>query len=104
METERIPALFGVTGVRDISEVTTGHINRTFLVTADGGRYVLQSLNRSVFPRPEAVMANIAQTEAALAGRTDIAVPHFLTCGGRNYADTGGEIWRIYAYCEGSAC
>lgn len=104
METERIPALFGVTGVRDISEVTTGHINRTFLVTADGGRYVLQSLNRGVFLRPEAVMANIAQTEAALVGRTDIAVPHFLTCGGRNYADTGGEIWRIYAYCEGSAC
>lgn len=104
MQAERIAELFGVTGISDITEVAAGHINRTFIVTADGGRYVLQELNRTVFRHPEAVMANIAQTEAALKNCTDIAVPHFLDCGGRNYAVTDGGIWRMYVYCEGSSC
>ena len=104
MQIERIAALFGAAGVSDVTEVTAGHINRTFIVTADGGRYVLQELNRGVFSSPETVMANIAQTEAALKNCTDICVPHFLDCGDRNYISADGKIWRMYAYCEGSPC
>ena len=104
MEIEHIAALFGVSGICGVSEVGTGHINRTFTVKADIGRYVLQSLNRSVFTRPEAVMSNIAQVEAAFADCTDVRVPHFLTCGDRNFIDADDEIWRMYAYCEGSPC
>jgi hypothetical protein len=102
MRTEQLPELFGVTGVTGVIEVGTGHINRTFLVTAAAGRYILQSLNRSVFTSPETVMANIAQTEQAFSGCPDVRVPHFLTCGGMNYASADGEIWRMYAYSEGS--
>ena len=86
------------------SEVGTGHINRTLLVTAESRRYVLQALNCGVFPRPEAVMSNIAQVEAAFADCADVTVPHYLTCRGKNYAEADGEIWRMYAYCEGSPC
>ena len=104
MQAEQIAALFGVSDILDVCEVAAGHINRTLIVTADGGRYVLQELNRGVFRVHEAVMANIAQTEAALKNCTDISVPHFLDCGGRNYAEADEEIWRMYAYCEGSPC
>lgn len=104
MDIERIAALFGVTGICGISEVGTGHINRTFIVTAESGRYVLQSLNRSVFSRPEAVMSNIAQIGAVFADCEDVRVPRFLACNGRNYAESDGEIWRMYAFCKGSAC
>ena len=104
MQTEHIAAMFGITGVCGVSEVSTGHINRTLLVTAESGRYVLQALNRGVFPRPEAVMSNIAQVEAAFADCADVTVPHYLTCRGKNYAEADGEIWRMYAYCEGSPC
>ena len=104
MRTEQLPELFGVTGVTGISEVGTGHINRTFLVTCGGQRYVLQSLNREVFRSPETVMANIAQVEQAFSGSIDVTVPHFLTCDGRNYASDCDEIWRMYAYCESAPC
>ncbi|SEL04335.1 Predicted kinase, aminoglycoside phosphotransferase (APT) family [Ruminococcus sp. YRD2003] len=103
MEIERIAVLFGVAGICGISEVVTGHINRTYIVTAESGRYVLQSLNHSVFPRPEAVMSNIAQVAAAFADQNDVRVPHFLTCNGRNFAESDGDIWRMYAFCEDSA-
>ncbi len=104
MQAEQTAALFGVSGITDVCEVAAGHINRTLIVTADGVRYVLQELNRTVFRDPKAVMSNIAQTEAALQNCTDISVPHFPDCGGRNYAEADGGIWRMYAYCEGSPC
>ena len=104
METDKIPALFGATGIREICKVKTGHINRTFIVTSDSGKYVLQSLNRKAFPDPEAVMSNIRQVEAEFRNCTDIDVPHFLSCGDKNFARADGDIWRMYNYCEGSPC
>ena len=104
MRIEQIPELFGVKGATGIDEVSTGHINRTFIVTCGGQRYVLQSLNRGVFRLPETVMANIAQVGQAFSGSREVTVPHFLTCDGRNYATDGDEIWRMYAYCESAPC
>lgn len=85
-------------------ELTDGHINRTFLIERAGELYVLQTLNGKVFPSPEAVMHNIAQVEKAFAGAEDccIAIPGYMSCGERNYAEYGGNIWRMYPYVGGS--
>ncbi len=86
-----------------------GHINRTFLVRTDAGRrYILQRVNRQVFPDPVGVMENVTAVIAFLAekapggfGRLRL-VP---TREGAPYAlDGAGEVWRAYDYVEGGVC
>lgn len=60
----------------------------------------MQSLNREIFKNPEIVMNNISLTERAFKSEKNIAVPHYLSCNGRNYAEYNGEIWRICQYIE----
>ena len=102
MELCRIPQLFGVEGGCSIAPLKTGHINSTYKVTAAGGVYILQSLNRTIFRRPEDVMANISSVQQAFesSGCNMAAVPEYLISDGRNYAETDGEFWRMYRYIE----
>lgn len=79
-----------------------GHIHTSFLV-ADGvaaPRWLLQQVNRRVFPEPEAVMRNI---ELVLAGAAalpgaGIALPTLLrTPAGDGWVhDDAGELWRLW--------
>jgi len=105
MDIHKIPTLFGLTEASELTELTVGHINRTFLAVCDGEKYILQFLNRSVFCRPEAVMGNISRIEEAFAGAGDsfTAVPHFIACGDKNYAAADGELWRMYRYITAAA-
>ncbi len=100
MEVHMIPTLFGLPEASQLTELNKGHINRTFLAVCGGESFILQSLNRSVFRAPEAVMDNISRIEAAFAMSHDntAAVPHFLTCGSGNFFCSDGELWRIYPY------
>lgn len=100
VELRSIPPLFGIESSCIILPMSSGHINSTYHVSGTEGEFVLQSLNRSVFRGPEAVMGNIAAVERAFSGSEDICVPAFLTSGGRNFAEYGGEIWRMYPFAE----
>ncbi|MCM1528576.1 MAG: aminoglycoside phosphotransferase family protein [Alistipes sp.] len=100
MELRKIAERFGLAGISDISEVRSGHINKTCRVTCSSGQYILQSLNRTIFPEPEIIMRNISRIEEAFRGEEIIAIPHYLSCGDQNYAELDGEIWRIYPYIE----
>lgn len=105
MDIRYIPQLFGLPSASELTELSSGHINRTFLAVCGGERYVLQSLNRAVFHAPEAVMDNISRIERTFSetGSTETAVPHFIACGDKNYAEAEGEVWRIYKYISASA-
>ena len=104
MDIHAISALFGIP-VAEYTQIATGHINRTFLVTSHTGeRYILQSLNREVFLSPENVMWNISAIETAFKGEKSVAVPRFMHCSGRNYAEYCGEIWRMYPYVPDNEC
>ncbi|MCR4638925.1 aminoglycoside phosphotransferase family protein [Ruminococcus sp.] len=103
MDIHNIPQLFGLPEASQLTELNKGHINRTFLAICGGEKYILQSLNRDVFYAPEAVMDNISRIEAAFAAENDIAVPHFIACGDKNYAVADGELWRIYRYIAATA-
>lgn len=105
MDIRNIPTLFGLPEAEKLTELNKGHINRTFLAVCGGESFILQSLNRSVFRTPEAVMDNISRIEAAFtkADCSEFTVPHFIAFGDKNYAVANEEIWRIYSYITATA-
>lgn len=108
MDVRGIIALFGIEDVVSVRNLKSGHINRTFLAECTSGeKYVLQSLNGDVFANPEAVMSNIGKITSVIAKNNgcDVKVPEYiLTADGKNYAESGGEIYRLYRYTEPCQC
>ncbi len=91
----------------------SGHINGTNLITVQtpqGGtkRYILQTINGDVFPKPEQVIENIAKVteflhEKGLGGRQVLnMIP--ARDGHLRYWDTSGLCFRMYDFIEGSVC
>lgn len=91
-----------------------GHINDTYLLTysLDDGqikRYILQRMNKGIFPKPEEVMENIVGVTTYLqkiirenGGDTERETLNvILTKDGKPYyEDAQGEFWRAYKYIE----
>ena len=100
--------------VTDVKVCGNGHINSTYIITAEGGkRYVLQILNTAIFKDPVGVMNNIvAVTDHIRAGlaaagedtqRGTMRV--VLTKDGANgFTDPAGRFWRAYDFVEGTVC
>ena len=93
-----------------LEENRSGHINSTYFVNSEGGRFVLQRINKSVFTRPEEVMANIAAVTSHIKNKLieegkDPArgVLDFLDSdtGANFFVDGDGEYWRAYRYIDG---
>ena len=95
--------------VVDVIPMTSGNINRTFMVTADvdGGfkKYVFQRINTFVFKQPKYIMSNIDYVTEHIAekiknsGLNPESVMHFLKkADGINYVDDGDGFWRAYEY------
>ena len=85
-----------------------GHINSTFLATAENGkRYLLQAINTDIFRNPEGVMENIARVSAHLFAkegdrrRVMTAVP---ARDGGYLCRAEGKTWRVLDYVEDSLC
>ena len=92
------PALPGHGTKCRVRPLAAGHINDTYIVDgAAKGRFLLQRLNRAVFPRPEAVMRNLAKALAHEGGR--FLVGPVATAQGRQFAtDTRGDCWRVFPF------
>lgn len=95
---------FGLPRFSEVSELSSGHINKTYLCKCGGKKYILQTLNREVFVCPENVMENISAIESAFSryGGGSVSVPHYLTADGANFVEADGEIYRMYSYTESS--
>jgi len=97
-----------------IAPYGNGHINDTFCVSVEAGearpaRYILQRLNRYVFPCAENVMDNIARVTAYLREKIEAAGGdpdrETLTLvktidGGDYYVDADNGLWRAYLFIE----
>ena len=100
--------------VADVKICGNGHINSTYIVTAENGkRYILQILNTAIFTDPVGVMNNIVAVtdhiRAGLARAGEDAERGTMrvirTTDGRNgYADAEGRFWRAYDFVEGTVC
>jgi Ser/Thr protein kinase RdoA (MazF antagonist) len=100
--------------VTDLKVCGNGHINSTYIITAESGkRYILQILNTAVFRDPVGVMNNIAAvTDHIRAGLAKAGedtergtMRVVLTKDGANgYTDPEGRFWRAYDFVEGTVC
>jgi Ser/Thr protein kinase RdoA (MazF antagonist) len=98
----------------DISHVTTGNINKTFLVTLNGAEakhFILQRINTDVFTQPELVMRNIRVfsdhvrarlTKNPLPENRHWEVPRVLhTPNGQDFwVAPDGSFWRAISFVE----
>ena len=95
--------------VASVSQIKSGHINETYLVTTDeDSRYILQWINRYVFPNVEAIMQNMSAISAFLREhhKGKMAMISYIdTLEGHNYYDDGkGGAWRLYRFVPDSIC
>jgi len=109
-----IASRFRLSGqVVEISPLTTGHINDTFvLVTQDGGqatRYILQRINHAVFREPVPTMGNILRVTGHIRKKAsqsdpDLAARQLMVISTRDelgyHQDAGGNVWRVYNFIE----
>ena len=86
--------------VTGLSPLGNGLINDTFLVTAAASQFVLQRINRAVFPAPEQITANLVRLNRHLEQKQGAAVklkiPAIIkTLSNQDfYQDDQGDYWR----------
>jgi Ser/Thr protein kinase RdoA (MazF antagonist) len=103
--------------VRSLEPLGSGNVNESFVVVCEGPperRFVLQRLNRRVFPRPDLVMANILalgeHADRRLArggsplGERRWEIPRVLRCRAdqRPWVERGDGFWRLITFVESS--
>lgn len=106
-----IQAQFQTRGkLQSIKPYGDGHINATFLVQTDQGRYILQRISRAAFSSPEEVMENIVSVTKYLKQQiqkqggdplreTLTLVP---TNEGGSFYRQGEDYFRMYLFIEGT--
>ena len=56
---KKVEETFLIRKIKGMKPITTGNINSTYKVEAEGAKYILQKINKNVFTKPEEVMQNI---------------------------------------------
>ncbi len=87
----------------------SGHINDTYRVETDEGvQYILQRINRHVFPDVKGLMSNIAAVTAFLGARVshprEAMALVYTNAGAPYYEDPAGDCWRVYDFVTDSVC
>ncbi len=98
------PPVFGFRGdVVSWSPLGGGHIHRNMLVTCTGGRYVVQRVNRRIFPDVDGLQENGRRITRHLAEKSWIVAGQVATRDGHLWhADAGRAAWRAFEYLEGT--
>jgi Ser/Thr protein kinase RdoA (MazF antagonist) len=92
--------------ITDISNYGNGHINNTFLVSTNSGKFILQQVNKNVFNIDKLVWNYNYLIEAALEQKASGKLfPDFITdsSGQFHFIDTDGTAWRLNRFVEGSS-
>lgn len=113
----KIAAEFAPTGSElDVTEIGQGVINDTFLVVCDSKdgskkyKFILQKLNKTVFPEPAKVMENLrvllefVDTKQHLENGQPLQFPHIISTKDKLdcYIDEDDEYWRAISFIEDS--
>ncbi|MDD2722402.1 MAG: aminoglycoside phosphotransferase family protein [Methylovulum sp.] len=98
--------------INSITPLGNGLINDTFLVTSTESRqtesrqFVLQRINRQVFPEPELITANLLTLNQHIRQQTDVhlQMPAILctATGLANFQDELGNSWRAQSFIAGT--
>lgn len=94
--------------IESIQQLSTGHINDSYLVKARSGKYMLQRVNHSVFKNIPQLMENMLLISNHInsknsAGSTGFVVPELVNTSTGNlfYSDENGDFWRMYRFIDG---
>lgn len=110
--TSKILSAYGLEEASECRPLTSGHINSTFLVRSGEKQFILQRINRFVFPSPPAIMENILGVTEFLkkkiilqGGDPERETLSVLQTGDGNYylLDEDGEYWRCITFVEGAS-
>ncbi len=89
--------------VIQITPLGNGLINDTYLVTTDLSPFVLQRINRKIFPKPDQIMANLLMLNQHLEHKSSAAVklkiPAILKTA-TSYQDEQGDYWRALDFID----
>ncbi len=90
--------------VTNIEPLGNGLINDTYLVATEAKPFVLQRINKQVFPQPEQIMANLMVLNEYVEQINDeqitLKIPQLLQTEANNtfYCDEQGHVWRALSY------
>ncbi len=106
---ERILSHYDLGNIVRCERLDVGHINWTYRVdTAEGGSFVLQKINTSVFRDPVGLQRNIQLITDFMRKKTDDprkVLELIRTKDGQTYVRTeDDEYWRIYVFVRNSIC
>lgn len=88
--------------VKQVEPYGEGHINRTYLVTTDKTRYILQRMNQYVFPDSDALMDNICRVTDHLRKRGQGTLQVIYAKDGQPLHRIEGHAFRVYDFIEDS--
>lgn len=77
-----------------------GHINRTYLVTTDKMRYILQRMNENVFVDIDGLMQNIVKVTEFIKSKGMETLSVVPTKDGKPYLKGGTGFYRMYEFIE----
>ena len=94
---------FNIAGdIAERREISSGHINDTYYVSAGSGEYIVQRINDQVFSDPDAVMHNIGLVTDHLSsgniGEGRGMTLHYYDSSGKKYFVSGNDYWRVLDY------
>ena len=91
-----------------IKQFTTGHINDSYFIEANSGKYMFQRVNHSVFKNVPELMENMLLISCHIKRKNDskdsgFVVPELVNTNSGNcfFNDGNGGFWRMYRYIEG---
>ena len=108
---KRIEETFLIRKIKSINTISSGNINSTYKIEAEGASYILQRINKSVFTKPEEVMQNIRRVSRFLEKKVlyeggnptkEVLHPIDTLDGSRFFVDENGDYWRMYDCIEGA--
>lgn len=90
--------------IEKVLPIGGGHINDTFRVEVACGAFVLQRINRQVFPRPRDIVENTLRVSAHVrASEPALVAEQFVTRDGQaGHSDAAGDVWRLSALVAGA--
>jgi Ser/Thr protein kinase RdoA (MazF antagonist) len=92
--------------ILSIEPLGNGYINDTYLVATDSKPFVLQKINKHVFPRPEQITTNLLLLNKHISQiniqQIALTIPHLLVTENGNYffCDAQDDYWRALSYID----
>ena len=66
---EQIESNFLIRKIKNVTVISSGNVNQTYKIEADGANYILQKVNKFAFKKPEEVMQNIRRVSRFLENK-----------------------------------